>query len=98
MGSMFIMGPNAELDDGLLDIVYANKPIQGREILKYAVRFFSGSQLKTDRFSSFRATGVTITAPTDSLPCHADGEEVSRGCRSISVKLFPAGVKFIRIS
>lgn len=98
MGSMFIMGPNAELDDGLLDVVYANKPIKGREILKYAVRFFSGSQLKTDRFSSFRATGVTVTAPTDSLPCHTDGEEVSRGCRSISVKLFPAGVKFIRIS
>ncbi len=96
MGSMFIMGPEAELDDGLLDVVYANKPVKKSEILRYAFRFFGGTQLKTDRFSLFRSTDVSITAEEDVLVCHADGEEVSRACRSISVRLFPGELKFIR--
>ena len=96
MGSTFIMGPHAELDDGLLDVVYANRPIAGKEILGYAIKFFSGSQLKTDRFSMFRATDITITADEDTLVCHTDGEEVSRGCREIRVKLFPHSLKFLR--
>lgn len=95
MGSAFIMGPQARLDDGLLDVVYANKPINGREIIRYAMRFFSGSQLKTDRFSLFRTTSVKISAQTDALACHADGEEVSRGCRSIAVQLYGGGLKLI---
>ncbi len=98
MGSTFIMGPQAELDDGLLDVVYANKPIKGSQILRYAVRFFSGSQLKTERFSMFRTTEVSVTAQEDSLVCHTDGEAVSRGCGSIKVKLFPGQLKFIRKS
>lgn len=96
MGSMFIMGPEAELDDGLLDVVYANKPVKKNEIMRYALRFFVGSQLKTERFSLFRSTDVTITAQDEILVCHADGEEVSRACRSISVRLFPGELKFIR--
>jgi len=96
MGSTFIMGPLAELDDGLLDIVYANRPIRGNEILRYAVRFFSGSQLKTDRFSMVRARDITVTADDDLLVCHTDGEEVSRGCNRIAVRLYPGGLKCIR--
>lgn len=99
MGSMFIMGPEARLDDGLLDIVYANRPIAGREILKYAIRFFGGTQLKTDRFSLLRATEVEVRTDGDeTLVCHTDGEAVSRGCSSVRVKLYPGGLKFIRNS
>jgi YegS/Rv2252/BmrU family lipid kinase len=96
MGSTFIMGPYAELDDGLLDIVYANKPIKWGEILRYAIKFFSGSQLKTDRFSMFRAQRITITSDSNNLVCHTDGEEVSRGCNQIGVTLYPSGLKCIR--
>jgi YegS/Rv2252/BmrU family lipid kinase len=96
MGSTFIMGPYAELDDGLLDVVYANKPIAGKHILRYALRFFSGSQLKTDRFSLIRARRIAITSEQDDLVCHADGEEVSRGCRNITVNLHPGKLKLLR--
>jgi diacylglycerol kinase family enzyme len=96
MGSAFIMGPYAELDDGLLDVVYANKPIAGKHILRYAIRFFSGSQLKTDRFSLIRAQRVTISSEQDDLVCHTDGEEVSRGCRSITVNLHPGKLKLLK--
>ncbi len=96
MGSAFIMGPNAIIDDGKLDIVYANGPIKRRSILKYVFKFFSGTQLKTERFSQFLTTEITVEANGDLLPVHCDGEEVSRGCNFLKVVLFPKGVKIIR--
>jgi diacylglycerol kinase (ATP) len=95
MGSMFLMGPEAEIDDGLLDIVYANTGIKGHEILWYAVKFLNGSQIKSKRFSSFRAKSVKVEA-MGLLACHADGEEISRGCKTISMELYPASIKLIR--
>jgi len=96
MGSTFIMGPNAIIDDGQLDIVYANQPIKKREILKYVFKFFPGTQLETDRFSEFRTKEITIEAEGDFMKVHCDGEEVSRGCSSLRVVIFPKGIKIIR--
>jgi diacylglycerol kinase family enzyme len=96
MGSTFIMGPKAEVDDGLLDVVYANTPIAGSKILWYALKFFSGTQLKSKKFSMIRSDEVKIEAAEDLLVCHADGEGVSQGCRTIEVKLYKNGLKFIR--
>jgi len=95
MGSVFLMGPEAIVDDGLLDVVYANKEIKGWEILPFALKFFSGRQIESPRFSSFRTVRVSVKA-VGGLVCHADGEEISRGCDSIAVELFPASLKFIR--
>ena len=96
MGSAFIMGPNAIIDDGKLDIVYANGPIKKGSILRYVLKFFSGTQLKTERFSEFLTTEIKIEADGDFLPVHCDGEEVSCGCSSLKVVLFPKGIKIIR--
>ncbi len=96
MGSMFIMGPRASIDDGVLDMVYANKPLRGGQILLLALRFFKGTQLKTPHFSMKRGKKVTLRALEPTLVCHADGEEVSRGCESVDIKLFPGELKCIR--
>ena len=96
MGSMFLMGPEAIIDDGLLDVVYANQEIKGYQILWYALKFFSGKQIFSPKFSSFRTTRITVKAQ-GSLACHADGEEISRGCETISIQLYPASLKFVRI-
>ena len=96
MGSAFIMGPNAIIDDGKFDIVYANQPIKKREILKYVFKFFPGTQLETDRFSEFRTTEISVEAEGEIMKVHCDGEEVSRTCRSLRVVIFPKGIKIIR--
>ena len=95
MGSAFLMGPEAEIDDGELDVCYAHAEIKGREIFWYALKFFSGSQIRSPRFSTFRTTRVSVKA-VGGLVCHADGEEISRGCDTIAVELYPASLKFIR--
>ena len=93
---MFLMGPEAIIDDGLLDVVYANQEIKGYQILWYALKFFSGKQIFSPKFSSFRTVRITVKAQ-GSLACHADGEEISRGCETISIQLYPASLKFVRI-
>jgi YegS/Rv2252/BmrU family lipid kinase len=96
MGSMFLMGPEAIIDDGLLDVVYANQEIKRYQILWYAVKFLSGKQIFSPKFSSFRTSRITVEAQ-GLLACHADGEEISRGCGTISIQLYPASLKFVRI-
>jgi YegS/Rv2252/BmrU family lipid kinase len=96
MGSMFIMGPVASVDDGVFDMVYANKPLTGMQILLLALRFFKGTQLKTPHFSLLRGKKVTLRAKEATLVCHTDGEEVSRGCESIVIQLFPGELKCLR--
>ena len=95
MGSAFIMAPEALIDDGLLDVCFANREIKGYEILWYALKFFKGTQVNSSRFTTLRATKVTVTADHD-MPCHADGEEISRGCDAVQISLFPSSLKFIR--
>jgi diacylglycerol kinase (ATP) len=96
MGSAFLMGPYAEIDDGKLDIVYAKKGLNSLNILWHASKFLIGTQLKTEAFSMTRSKEVTITTDQDRLICHADGEGVSLGCSSIKVTLFSRELKIIR--
>ncbi len=96
MGSAFIMGPEAVIDDGLFDFVYANKPLKLARILRLVLRFFKGTQLSTPHFSMKRVKTLKITDEKAGIVCHADGEEVSRGCESIEIQIFPKGMNFIR--
>ncbi len=96
MGSMFMMGPLASIDDGVLDMVYANKPLKGGQISLLALRFFKGTQLNSPHFSLLRGKKMTLRTETPELVCHTDGEEVSRGCDSIKIQLYPGELKCIR--
>jgi diacylglycerol kinase (ATP) len=97
MGSTFYMAPNAKIDDGFIDVVYANGPIKKSQIIGFALKFMKGTQLKSERFSSLVATEVSVTTNgQDSLVVHADGEAVSLGCASIKVKLFSKQLKLVR--
>ncbi len=89
MGSTFLMGPDAILDDGLLDIVYAAQPIKGSELIPIALLFFKGKQTGHRYFKVQRTKNIVLDAPAGGMPVHADGEVISRNCSSISVELFP---------
>lgn len=89
MGSAFLMGPDAILDDGLLDIVYAACPIKGRELIPIVLRFFKGGQVHHPYFKVQRTLNITLDAPQGNMPVHADGEVISRSCGHIRVELTP---------
>jgi YegS/Rv2252/BmrU family lipid kinase len=92
MGSAFLMAPDSLVDDGLLDVVYANVPIAPYRFLPIAVKFFKGNQVKLAEFTVARAKTVVLRSRDNPMPVHVDGEEVSRGCMEISIRLHAASI------
>jgi YegS/Rv2252/BmrU family lipid kinase len=89
MGSAFLMGPDALVDDGYFDIVYANRPIKSSHLVPVALRFFKGSQIKLPSFSVVRGKSVSLVSENNPMPVHVDGEEISKSCMSFSAELLP---------
>lgn len=92
MGSAFLMAPDALVDDGLLDVVYANVPIAPYRFLPIAVKFFKGDQVKLPEFTVQRAKEVVLRSRDNPMPVHIDGEAVSRGCMEVSIRLHAASI------
>lgn len=90
MGSAFIMGPDALFDDGLFDVVFANRPIKNSRLLCIALKFFKGTQVKLHSFSVVRAKNVKLVSENNPMPVHVDGEEISKGCVQFSTEILPS--------
>jgi len=58
-GSNFLMAPNAEIDDGLLDVVLLNK-VTRRRLLKLFPTIFKGTHIFEDEVESFKARKIRI--------------------------------------
>ena len=87
MGSAFIMAPNARYDDGLLDVVYTNRPLRQRKFIPLAMHVLKGSQTNLEEFTEQRAKRARFYAPDHLMPVHVDGEEISLGCHEISIEI-----------
>lgn len=87
MGSAFLMGPEAKLDDGLFDVIFARKPFKGFEIVRMVTLFLGGTQIRHPSFHFERSTTVAISTDDPVLPVHADGEVISYGCNEISAQI-----------
>ncbi len=90
MGSAFIMGPDALLDDGYFDVVFANRPVKNSQLLWIALKFFKGTQVKLPIFSVVRAKTIKVVSENKPMPVHVDGEEISKGCAQFSTQILPA--------
>ncbi len=90
MGSAFIMGPDALLDDGYFDVVFANQPVKTSRLLWIALKFFKGTQVKLPLFTVIRAKSVKLVSENSPMPVHVDGEEISKGCMQFSTQLLPS--------
>lgn len=94
MGSAFIMAPDGVIDDGLIDIVYSNRPVKRWELLAMSLNFFRGTQLKKCSFmTGTRGVKVSIRSAEPGLMAHVDGETVSRRLTSAEVELLPGALE-----
>ncbi len=89
MGSAFIMGPEALIDDGLLDVVYANKVINRRGLFPLLPSFLNGKILQKRCITGTRAKHVLIVSRKPDMKVHMDGEVVSFNASSIEVEMHP---------
>jgi len=93
MGGAFLLGPDAVLDDGKLDLCYVNRPVSGSTILYLVTRFFRGTQ-KRHSFVSSDLVGDIVIKTKDGekgLVCHIDGEMITTGVGTdqLSIHLYP---------
>lgn len=95
MGGAFLMGPEADISDGLLDLNYVNRPLRGSQILRLVGRFLSGSQIRHPSITAERARHISIHAGSGGLVCHADGEIIAFDTDHLEVDVCPGAIRLI---
>jgi len=86
-GGGFIIAPEANPHDGLLDLCIARK-VSRLTILGLLPHFLRGTHTGLDPVTMDRAPGVTISSP-DGLVAHVDGEVLCRDAPEIRCEVVP---------
>lgn len=95
MGSSFLMSPKAIVDDGVLDFVYAYRPLSKKIILFVALKFFKGNQLNDSHFKMRRITSLNIESEKKDMVVHIDGEMVGIDLQNIEIEVRKEAIAII---
>ncbi|MGH4038354.1 MAG: diacylglycerol/lipid kinase family protein [Sphaerochaeta sp.] len=95
MGSSFLMSPKAIVDDGLLDFVYAYRPISRRVILLVALKFFKGKQIEDSHFKMRRIKSLMIESELNNMVAHIDGEMIGTTLNHLEIKVRERAIAII---
>ena len=86
-GGAFVLAPQAEIDDGLLDVVVA-RGLSRLGILGLVPRVLRGSHIDHPAVAIFR-TGKLLIESDTGLPVHADGEIRYSDAHRLKIELLP---------
>jgi diacylglycerol kinase family enzyme len=90
IGGGFLMTPDAEPDDGVLDLcLVRGMPVW--RVLRLLPQTFSGAHVGAKEVIMRRIEYLSATASAP-LPMQADGEVISQGADSIEVEVLPAAM------
>ena len=97
MGSAFKLAPNAEIDDGKLDLMYTNKICTGFSLIALVIKFLSG-KVSTDKkaFTYMNAKKVELEADSLVVPAHSDGEVFTKAGDKFSLEIVPGAIALFR--
>ncbi|MCL2229479.1 MAG: diacylglycerol kinase family lipid kinase [Treponema sp.] len=94
MGGSFYMGPNAILDDGLLDICYVKHPAKRSYLLKIFSHYTKGTQSQCDGVFMSRGLKFKLRALEGSMAVHCDGETVCFEGKELEIECIPGALRF----
>ncbi|MCW2968172.1 MAG: diacylglycerol kinase family lipid kinase, partial [Solirubrobacteraceae bacterium] len=89
-GGMFA-APDAELDDGQLDVVYCTRSGIGR-FLRILVRIFKGTHVELDTVHVLRSAAVRLSADRP-FTVYADGDPI--GELPVTIRVVPGALKVL---
>ena len=92
-GGAFVMAPDAEIDDGLFDVVVAQG--MGRlGILQLLPQVLKGEHMQHPKVIKFRTSKLTVESD-EPLPIHADGELHYTGPTRLEIEVLPKKLEVI---
>lgn len=92
-GGSFFVAPNAQIDDGLLDILLVEDMPRTR-MLALLPKFLKGTQLGEPDVETFRTKRIKIVSQ-DPLAAHVDGELVCTEGHSIECEIIPGKLSVV---
>lgn len=93
-GGGFIMAPDSQPDDGLLDLCIAEQ-MSSWAVLRMVPYFMKGTQATQKTIKTGRTARVTVTAQDGPLPAHMDGEIICTDDRRLEVELLPRQLEVV---
>lgn len=92
-GGVFYMSPDASMDDGLFDFVFAPEMPKWR-VLSIVPRLFRGSHIGHPLITHGRTRRLTVESDPGT-PIHADGEIVAEAERSVEYEVLPGRLRVL---
>ena len=97
MGGIFYMGPNALLDDGLLDICTVKRPATRMKLIKIVLHYPKGTQSQCEGVYTGRAKHIQLTALEGGMAVHCDGETVCYDGTELDIACIPGALRLIGV-
>jgi len=95
MGGSFYMGPNAVLDDGLLDICYVQHQKSRFALLKIMSHYTKGTQGECKGVTFDRGLRFHLKALEGGMAAHCDGETVCYEGKELEITCIPNALRLI---
>jgi diacylglycerol kinase (ATP) len=92
-GGAFVMAPDAEIDDGLFDVVVA-KGMGRIGILQLLPQVLKGQHMSHPKVVKFKTRRLSVEADGP-LPIHADGELTYTGATKLEIEVLPKALEVI---
>ncbi len=89
----FMMAPGAELDDGLLDMVFAPQVSKGA-VISILLKLMQGKHIHHPAVTFQRITAIDLTS-TPGTPLHSDGELFAESAETVSYRVLPGKVTLL---
>jgi len=95
MGGSFYMGPEAVLDDGLLDVCYVRHQEKRSQLLNIFSHYKKGTQKECAGVSMSRAFNIRLKALEGGMAAHCDGETVCYEGKELEINCVPGALRLV---
>ena len=96
LGDGFIMAPDSQPDDGLLDLCIADQ-VKPLRIFEMVPHFMRGDQATQPEIKTGRAAHICISSQDGPLPAQTDGEIICTEGSRLEIDLLPLQLEIITV-
>ena len=95
MGGSFYMGPNAVLDDGLLDLCYVKHQEKRGKLIRIFSHYTKGTQSECEGVNMTRGKKFHLKAIEGGMAAHCDGETICYEGKELEIDCIPGALRLV---